>query len=65
MKLQTAASYCDMSTAYFMKQVDAGLFPKPVFEEGRTKRFDKCEIDRAIDLLSHPTNRPVIGDRRI
>lgn len=65
MKLETAASYCDMSAPYFKKQVEAGLFPVPVIEDGRTKRFDRYAIDRAIDLLSQPKQTVRMGDRRI
>lgn len=65
MKLETAASYCDMSATYFKKQMDAGLFPKPVIQDGRTKRFDRKAIDRALDMLSNPQQAISMGDRRL
>jgi len=65
MKLETAASYCDMSATYFKKQMEAGFFPPPVFEDGRTKRFDRNAIDRALDTLSNPQQTISMGDRRL
>lgn len=65
MKLSTAAMYCDMSEPYFKGLVENGTMPKPLIEDGRTKRFDRQAIDRVLDSMTAPQQPAPMGGQRI
>lgn len=50
MKLATAAAYCDLSPAAFMREVETGRLPASQMI-GAREHWDKVAIDRAIDAL--------------
>lgn len=50
MTLATAAMYCDMSKAEFLRQVSAGVFPQP-FQLGRSLHWSRAQLDKSIAVL--------------
>jgi predicted DNA-binding transcriptional regulator AlpA len=50
MNADHAAAYCGYSTTTFLAMVDDGVMPQP-YGEGRMKRWDKRDLDAAIDEI--------------
>lgn len=51
MKLNTAAAYCEMKPADFVREMASGRFPVPVVLEGG-ERWDREELDKVLTGLS-------------
>lgn len=51
MKLKTAAQYCDLAPADFMREVAAARLPLPV-KLGRDEHWDREAIDSDLSRLS-------------
>lgn len=54
MKRSTAASYCDMSEAAFLREVASGRLPQPVTFGGR-EHWHRPALDAAIALITGET----------
>ncbi len=53
---QEAASYAGVSPGHFDKLVASGILPGPLPGYGRTRRWDRAAIDRALDEVSGITS---------
>lgn len=53
-----AASYVGISPGHFNRLVKAGTLPGSLPAYGRTRRWDRVAIDRAVDRISG-TTRPI------
>lgn len=57
-----AATYVGFGPTKFGELVEAGLMPKPIDVDG-SPRWDRAELDGAVDDLKHRRRDPVVRGR--
>lgn len=57
MKRKTAAAYCDLSEAAFVREVLAGALPASIML-GKQEHWNRLAIDAALDALAGDSNVP-------
>jgi len=51
MRRATAARYCDLSDAEFLREVASGRLPAPI-QLGRSERWCRAQLDKALLIMA-------------
>jgi hypothetical protein len=51
MSVEVASDYLGVSAATFIKEVEAGVWPRPIARDCRRNTWDRKQLDDAVDRL--------------